>query len=100
MASLDLRSPVKQVKRTNFAIFKILNEHIASGRISINQHHWGDQKIPIRNLIVLINSKPSEEFQFVKVLMLNELVNYINYFKPIFSNEETKSIAHYFLQRV
>lgn len=97
LASLDLRSPVQQVKRTNFALFKTLTDNISSGRLRLQQHHWGDRKIPIRNLIVLTNSKPNEEFQYVKVLTISELLNYIGYFKPIFTNEETQTIANYLL---
>ena len=97
LANLDLRSPVKQVKRTNFALFKTLTEDISSGRVKLQQHHWGDRKIPIRNLIILTNSKPNEEFQYVKVLTLNELVNYVRYFKPLFTSTETQAIASYLL---
>lgn len=97
LASLDLRSPVQQVKRTNFALFKTLTDDISSGRVRLPQHHWGDRKIPIRNLIVLTNSKPNDEFQYVKVLTVSELLNYIRYFKPIFTIEETQTIADYLL---
>jgi hypothetical protein len=97
IASLDLRSPVQQVKRTNFALFKTLTDNISSGRLRLQQHHWGDRKIPIRNLIVLTNSKPNDEFQYVKVLTLSELLNYIKYFKPIFTSTETESIANFLL---
>lgn len=97
LASLDLRSPVQQVKRTNFALFKTLTDNISSGRLRLQQHHWGDRKIPIRNLIVLTNSKPNNEFQYVKVLTISELLNYIGYFKPIFTSAETQTIANYLL---
>ena len=97
LASLDLRSPVQQVKRTNFALFKTLTEDISSGRVKLLQHHWGDRKIPIRNLIVLTNSKPNEEFQYVKVLMVNELVSYVRYFKPMFTSTETQAVSSYLL---
>lgn len=95
--NLDLRSPVQQVKRTNFALFKILTEDIVGGRVKLKQHHWGDRKIPIRNLIVFINSKPKEEFQYVKILTVNELLSYIKYFEPMFTGEETQAIASYLL---
>jgi hypothetical protein len=95
--SLDLRSPVQQVKRTNFALFRLLAEGIASHKLKLNQHHWGDRKIPIRNLIVLTNSKPNEEFQHVKILTLDELLSYVRYFKPVFSSIETESISNYLL---
>ncbi len=97
LASLDLRSPVEQVKRTNFALFKTLTEDISRGRLKLLQHHWGNRKIPIRNLIVLTNSKPNEEFQYVKVLTLNELLGYVKYFKPLFTSAETQAIASYLL---
>jgi hypothetical protein len=97
LASLDLRSPVQQVKRTNFALFKTLTEDISGRRLKLLQHHWGDRKIPIRNLIVLTNSKPNEEFQYVKVLTLNELLSYVKYFKPLFTSAETQAIASYLL---
>lgn len=97
LSSLDLRSPVEQVKRASFALFKTLTEDISNRRLKLLHHHWGDKKIPIRNLIVLTNSKPNEEFQYVKVLTLNELLSYIQYFKPLFTSAETKSIASYLL---
>ena len=97
LASLDLRSPVQQVKRTNFALFKILTGDISSERVKLKQHHWGDRRIPIRNLIVLTNSKPNEEFQYVKVLTVNELLGYVRYFKPMFTSAETQAIASYLL---
>jgi len=96
--SLDLRSPVQQVKRTNFALFRLLTEGIASNKLKLHQHHWGDRKIPIRNLIVLTNSKPNEEFQHVKILTLDELLNYVRYFKPVFSSIETEAISSYLLR--
>lgn len=97
LESLDLRSPIQQVKRTSFALFKTLTDNISVGRLKLQQHHWGDKKIPIRNVIVLTNSKPNDEFQYVKVLTLSELCNYIGYFKPIFTREETETIANFLL---
>jgi hypothetical protein len=42
---------------------------------------------------VLKKDRPREEFQYVKVLNLQELLSYINYFKPILSKFETQRIA-------
>lgn len=95
LKNLDLFSPVSQIKRTNYALFKILSENSNS---VLGQHHWGDRKIPIRNLIVLINHKPTEEFQYVKILTLNELHGYIEYFKPSLSNQEVQEIANYLIK--
>jgi hypothetical protein len=97
LRSLDLRSPVQQVKRTSFALFKLLSGDIAHDRVKINKHHWGDRKIPMKNLIVLTNTKPNVEFQYVKVLTLNQLLGYIRYFKPMFTTTETEAISSYLL---
>jgi len=93
----SLYSPVQQIKRTNFALYKILNGEISNAKLSLTKHHWGNRKIPIRNLIVLMNQKPIEEFQYVKILTLNDLLSYIHYFKPCFSTNETQLIANYLL---
>jgi hypothetical protein len=97
LASLDLRSPIQQIKRTSFALFNILTGDISKYRINIKRHHWGDRKIPIKNLIVMTNSKPNEEFQYVKVLNVSELLSYVKYFKPMFTSSETQAIAGYLL---
>ena len=55
----------------------------------------GNKQIPIKNIIVMTNEKPKEEFKHVKVLSLNELNGYIKYFDPIFNNAEVKSIFDY-----
>ena len=92
----NLWSPVQQIKRANFALYIILN-----GKTSIlNKHHWGDRQIPIKNLIVLTKHKPIEKFQYVKVLNINELFSYINYFEPCFSIRETQTIADYLLSLI
>ncbi len=94
----NLRSPVQQIRRTSYALFMLLNGNMSNLHLRLDKHHWGDKKIPIRNLIVFIKTKPSEEFQYVKVLTLNELPHYINYFKPIFSSSETQIIASYLVR--
>jgi len=98
LENLSLRSPVQQIKRTGFVLFKLLNNEMNNNHLQLNSHHWGDKKISIKNLIVMINTKPQEEFQYVKVLSLNELPGYLNYFKPTFSINETKRIADFILR--
>lgn len=89
--SLNLRSPVSQLRRINFALFKVLNEKTEG--LSLNQHHWGKRKIALKNIVVLISQKPLEEFQYVKIVTLNELLHYIKYFPPIFTRKETERLA-------
>lgn len=98
LENLSLRSPVQQIKRTSFVLFKLLNNEISNSHLRLDKHHWGDKKISIKNLIVFTNAKPKEEFQYVKILTLNELLGYINYFKPIFSSTETQRIAEFLLK--
>lgn len=97
LANLNLRSPVQQIKRTNFVLFKLLNNEISNYHLRLDRHHWGEKKIPIRNLIVMTNTKPKEEFQFVKILTVDELIRYVKYFKPVFSNDETQKIADFLI---
>jgi hypothetical protein len=87
-----LFSPVQQIKRANFGIYNLLREK----SFNLKKHHWGETNIPIRNIIVLINNKPIEDFKHVKVLTLSELNGYINYFKPLYTNNELQKIANYF----
>jgi len=93
----NLRSPVQQIKRTSFALFKLITTDITCNNLKLDSHQWGEKKIPMRNLIVLTHSKPNEEFQFVKVLTLPELLNYITYFKPVLSSIETQRVTDYLL---
>ncbi|WP_169303342.1 nuclease-related domain-containing protein [Pedobacter cryophilus] len=98
LKNLSLRSPVSQIKRSNFALYILLKNEISNFHLRLTDHHWGDRKITVKNLIVFTNTKPKEEFQYVKVLTLNELLSYINYFKPIFSTIETQRIAELLIE--
>ena len=93
--NFDLRSPVKQILRTNYALFVLLNSDSGYDEIRLGYHHWGSKKISIRNLVVMTNEKPKEEFKHVKVLSLSELIGYIQYFEPLFSGQEVKGIFEY-----
>ncbi|MHA1761957.1 MAG: nuclease-related domain-containing protein [Candidatus Heimdallarchaeota archaeon] len=88
----NLFSPVKQIKRASYAIFLLLNDAAKNSYIFSN-HHWGNKKISVRNIILMIGHKPKEEFQFVKILSLDRIVGYITYFKPIFSDQEVYEIV-------
>jgi len=93
--NLDLRSPVEQILRTSYALFVFLNSESKYNNISLARHHWGSKKIPIRNIIIMTNEKPKEEFKHVKVLSLNELIGYIKYFDQIFNDAEVENIFDY-----
>ncbi|MCC4921082.1 nuclease-related domain-containing protein [Flavobacterium chungbukense] len=95
--NLDLRSPVQQILRTNYALFKLLDDNSRKYSWNFNRHHWGNRKIPIKNIIVFINNAPKEQFQFIKILGINELISYIKYFDSNFTTNETESIGDYLL---
>ena len=95
--NLSLRSPIQQIRRTSYVLFKLLNNEMRNYYLRLDRHHWGDKKVSIKNLVVMTNSKPQEEFQFVKILTLKELPGYINYFKKTLSSNETQIIADFIL---
>lgn len=85
--SISLRSPIEQIERSNFALYVYISENIF-----LNEHHWGEQKIPIRNLIVMINNKPKAKFKFVSIKLLRELNDYIKYFEPVLTEKQLNRI--------
>ena len=95
LKNLDLRSPVEQIMRTSYALFVLLNSESEFNNISLERHHWGSKRIPIRSIIIMTNEKPKEGFKHVKVLSLKELNGYIKYFDQIFSETEVENIFEY-----
>ncbi len=85
--TISLRSPIEQIERSNFALYIYISENI-----SLNEHHWGEQRIPIRNLIVMINNKPTAEFKYVSIKLLRELNDYIKYFEPVLTQKQLNRI--------
>lgn len=86
--SISLRSPVEQIERSNFALYLYISENI-----TLYDHHWGEQKVPIRNLIVMINNKPKAKFKYVNVKLLRELNDYIKYFEPVITEKQMNRIV-------
>jgi hypothetical protein len=90
-----MRSPVGQIRRASFALDTILS---GNPELTLAWHHWGERKIPIRNLIVMINHKPTVEFEHVKIVTLSELLGYVEFFKPSLSNQETQKLVDYLIK--
>lgn len=90
--NLDLRSPIEQINRNSYALFVTIN---SESNLNLVEHHWGSKKVPIRNIIVMTNSAPREEFKYVKVIHPDNLNGYIKYFDSIFSDTEVENIFHY-----
>lgn len=87
--ALSLRSPIEQIECANFALYRYVSRHI-----DINDHHWGEQEIPIRNLIVMIRHKPAARFKYVSVKLISELNPYLQYFEPVLTHGQLNSIAN------
>lgn len=92
-----LFSPVKQVKRSGFALFVLLNDAIKSGHIMKLINNWGERKISPKKIVASVNSVPHAEFQYVKVLGIEKLNSYITYGKKEFTIEETQGIVDYLM---
>ncbi|QLH48311.1 MAG: NERD domain-containing protein [Bacteroidota bacterium] len=45
LESLSLRSPVQQIRRTSFVLFKLLNNEMSNYHLRLDRHHWGDKNI-------------------------------------------------------
>jgi len=85
--SLSLRSPIDQIQRCSFALYVFISKNI-----TLDGHHWGELKVPIRNLIVMINNKPKGRFKYVSIKLLNELNHYIRYFEPVLTDTQMARI--------
>jgi hypothetical protein len=92
---LDLRSPVEQIQRSGFALYKLLHNSPEDLAVPLNSHHWGKRSIPIRNVVAMIHHKPPVAFQNVAVKTLNELNGYIEYFEPVMNADEVLQLADY-----
>lgn len=98
MARYDFRSPIRQIQRVSYALFVLLNPKERAATRILKKHHWGNKKLPIRNIVAMIHHKPKEKFNYVAVKRLNELNKYIEHFEPIFDSSEVRNIADYLLK--
>jgi hypothetical protein len=98
MENLNMRSPVAQIRRAGYALYRLFRFEGVEEKIGLTGHHWGEIQLPVRNLLVFINQKPDVSFPFVKVLTLRELNGYVQYFKPVFSPADTERIAAFMLK--
>jgi len=87
--SSSFRSPVAQINKSSYALHVLLSRR----NVNLKKHVWAANKeIPIRNILVMINKKPNGQFKNVKIKTLKELNAYIEYFDPIFNDNELNKI--------
>jgi len=96
----ELFSPIRQLKRSNFAIFVLLNQAVERGDIDNFSNHWGDRKISPRKILCLINHRPTQEFQYVRILSENQITQYVGNQRQVFSQREVESLAKYLLSLI
>lgn len=95
--SIDLYSPVEQVKRTSYAVFLLLNQAVSQNRLPAVNHHWGLRKISVNNIVLMINRTPNQEFQYVKILSLGNLCSHITRHEPKLTGEDVRQITEFLL---
>lgn len=93
--NLDLYSPVEQIKRSSFGLFCILNNAVKTGELPLFNDNWGDKKISVRNILLMVSAMPKKEFQFVKILDLPGVIRYIKYFDRIYSDKEVEELVEF-----
>ena len=97
----ELFSPIKQLKRSNYAIYRVLNAAVERGEIdNFSNHHWGNRRISPKNILCLMNHRPNQEFQYVKTLSENQIASYVRNQRQMFSQIEVNSLAENLLSRI
>lgn len=97
----ELFSPIKQLRRSNYAIYRSLNAAVGRGDIdNFSNHHWGDRKISPKSILCLMNHRPHQEFQFVKTLSEGQITHYVKNQRQVFSQKEVNSLAENLLSRI
>ena len=94
IANYDLFSPVKQVRRSGYALFRILND----GLIGFGDH-WGDRAVSVHNVIVFTARQVKERYKFVRLLDLASLNGYIQGFDEALKATDVERIVSYLVSR-
>ena len=94
ISNSDLFSPVKQIRRSGYALFSMINSAIRKGNINLDDN-WGDRSVSVRNLIAFSASSVSKKYEHVKLLELSSLNGYIEWFKQELSESDTRIISAY-----
>jgi len=88
-----LFSPVKQLKRSSYALFVLLNGIIKDRKIAVFSNNWGQFKISISNILLMLNTSTDQQFQFIKILTEDNLINYITKGRTVFNKDQIKYLV-------
>ena len=61
--SLNLRSPVEQLIRTGYAIYRFAQDNLRSAFAD----HWGNRKIPVTNILLMTNVPVNNDYEDIEV---------------------------------
>ncbi len=88
----DIYSPIDQVKRSGYALYRYLNDEINGGFFTFLTGIW-TKKVSIRNIVLMINYKPTEKYDFVKIASLYQVNGYITYFKEVYNEQIVQQLV-------
>ncbi len=98
ISNRDLFSPVKQVRRSGYALFRVIKNAINNGLISLD-NSWGDRSLSVRNIIVFTASIAKEKYEYVKLIDLASLNGYIKWFDEELATADVDKIVSYLIDR-
>ena len=87
--SIELRSPVEQIKRSSYALFVFINKNI-----SMNSHHWGSKHISLKSVLVMTGAMTNQKFKFITVKQLEQINRYLTCFDAIYYDHEVEWLAN------
>ena len=100
MENLDLFSPIRQLRRSSFALFVSLNQDIRKGVIDNLSNHWGNMKVSPKSLLCVMDHLPGQEFQYVKTLSVHQIARYIRNQKSQFDKKAVDSLVDNLLSQI
>lgn len=100
MENLDLFSPIRQLRRSSFALFVSLNQDIRKGVIDNLSNHWGNIKVSPKCILCVMDHLPDQEFQYVKTLSVHQIARYIRNQKSQFDKKAVDSLVDNLLSQI
>ena len=87
-----------QIKFTGKALYRDLNRAVRRRKIRVKRHRWGERGINVYNILAMVGAMPKTEFQYVKMLSVERLNEYLKHFEPAFKQKEVESVANWILK--
>ncbi|MBU44099.1 MAG: hypothetical protein CMN76_12830 [Spirochaetaceae bacterium] len=89
---------LEQIRKANKLVYILLRERTKYVRLF--HDHWGQKRIQIRNVILMMNHRPAAEYEYVKIVLLERINRYIQYFEAQLSAAEVDAIAEILLSEM